>query len=267
MTGTKQGRAFRLGLRDGVMFHAERESGVSYAEMMSSGYAESMRLAESAPRQRQPSASQNRPASSKPERRCFRCGGKVPLHAQVVFCHCNHVFCDAHRRPELHACPFDYQADQRARLRRQNQPLRREAKSITDFQAWEAEYRRDHAVASVYARAHAVATALLLALLARVLLLVVWRGTLVSAVAHAALGAALPFCVAHGLPALCLRWQKRIARPMCGGDCRARPPCPPLSTQTSVPGSAPAPLALAARAVTPWRFHTAACIGGDAVWS
>jgi hypothetical protein len=195
------------------MFANERE-GASYADSMSLDDDDARTPAAA------PTELTQRTSRVPDEKRCGACGRKVPLWAQAWKCRCEQVFCDQHRAPEQHACTFDYQAAQKAKLRKENQPVRKDAARIDEFDTWQAEYLEDHAPRDPYALGHAVGCVLLLLCCARGLLLLL-LGSLLAVPQHALLGASLGYAAAHAAPTLYLRRRKRAGgRPVCGGGCR-----------------------------------------------
>jgi len=51
--------------------------------------------------------------------RCFTCNKKLRL-AQQFSCKCEYVFCSEHRYADKHTCDFDYAADAKDKLRKNN---------------------------------------------------------------------------------------------------------------------------------------------------
>ena len=144
----------------------------------------------------------------------------MPLHLQVWSCNCGHVFCDAHRRPEQHKCPFDYKAAQRAKLRRENQQVRKEPAECVEFKDWHAEYSRDHTAGSVYSISHAIGFGMALVAAARALLRLAQGYGVIDLFCSLLMGALLSYGAAHGAPAFYLHQKGRAARPALGGVCR-----------------------------------------------
>ncbi|CAD6193659.1 unnamed protein product [Caenorhabditis auriculariae] len=52
--------------------------------------------------------------------RCSYCTKKLPLMQQTMKCKCDRLFCDRHRRPEVHMCRIDYKQEGRRKLRREH---------------------------------------------------------------------------------------------------------------------------------------------------
>ncbi|KAL5105901.1 Zinc finger A20 and AN1 domain-containing stress-associated protein 6 [Taenia crassiceps] len=52
--------------------------------------------------------------------RCKVCNKRLTLIEQGIVCACGEVFCTAHRFADRHNCTFDYQSDERERLRKAN---------------------------------------------------------------------------------------------------------------------------------------------------
>lgn len=55
----------------------------------------------------------------KNKNRCFKCSKKLRL-AQQMSCKCEYVFCSEHRYADMHDCDFDYAADAKDKLRKNN---------------------------------------------------------------------------------------------------------------------------------------------------
>ena len=195
------------------MYHSER---------VAASYRESMDLAKPAAEEAKPAAKRpSAPPPARVEKRCFTCERKVPLHAQVWPCNCGQVFCDSHRRPEQHACAFDYQAAQRAKLRRENQQVRKPTASLVDAESWHAEYIKDHKPKSLDSLWHAIGCVVVLLVCACGLLrLLLGRGSLLGLAVHLPIGYGLGYLTAHAVPALYLQQAKRASRPTLGGACR-----------------------------------------------
>ncbi|KAL5969511.1 Zinc finger A20 and AN1 domain-containing stress-associated protein 6 [Taenia solium] len=52
--------------------------------------------------------------------RCKVCNKRLTLIEQGIVCACGGVFCTTHRFADRHNCTFDYQSDERERLRKAN---------------------------------------------------------------------------------------------------------------------------------------------------
>ncbi|KAJ2701873.1 hypothetical protein H4R19_005392 [Coemansia spiralis] len=66
--------------------------------------------------------------------RCFLCRSRVPLVKQITNrCRCDYVFCDAHNSPDQHSCEFDFKANDRITLEKQNPRLNERRKGGLSF--------------------------------------------------------------------------------------------------------------------------------------
>ena len=58
-----------------------------------------------------------KPRSNK---KCYKCSSKIPVYRRRIVCKCGHVFCAPHSRSDDHSCSFDYKAEYKLLLEKQN---------------------------------------------------------------------------------------------------------------------------------------------------
>ena len=53
-------------------------------------------------------------------KKCYKCSSKIPIYRRRIVCKCGYVFCAPHSRSDDHNCSFDYKAEYKLLLEKQN---------------------------------------------------------------------------------------------------------------------------------------------------
>lgn len=140
------------------------------------------------------------------DRACGHCSRRISLVESVMRCRCGSVFCERHRAPESHDCPFDWRAMQKEKLARENPQVVKASSSITSAQQWCSQHEKFHPTRAAgerqSQRLHALCSLVFCAASARGLVLFLLRGQLLLLPQQIVLGYMIALVASRLLP----RW-------------------------------------------------------------